>query len=780
MSTADWPIGGLAAEPKPPISQSANSRTSDRRAPWIRLLAFAALAAFGAGCWASFVEDTSPTRVAGVLAVACALGAVLIALGQATLPRYAMHGLAAVATLVALAFGLVAIGLDADLLKPARWDDLGAFLDRGFAGLRRVSWPYDGTDEVVRLTILLAIPPILVVAAAFAFWPVRGKPGFDSVALVLLVAFYTVAVTDQDFGAEIAFGVVLLLLIAAWLWLPHMKRRGRLAGIAALALATLFAMPVAAALDNDTAWIDYTDWAIGGERKASASFDWNHRYGPIDWPRSGRDLLAVRSDQPHYWKAETLDSFDGLRWGHSSFGERRPLGAELPDQLDPRWEKRISFTVRDLRSDVLIGAGTFFDTEGDIGPTIASGDGTIRLVDRPLAAGDSYSIRAYIPDPSAGQMRAAPDTWDESLRSYTSFSLPRPGENAIKLAPGQLRRRPLADADRVIMPFRGEPTDTRYTRQTLADVRESPYGRLYGLARRLARGQPTTYDVVRNTERWLQNNLRYSERVPTRPYPLSDFVFRDKVGYCQQFSGAMALMLRMNGIPARVAAGFAPGIYDAGTKEFRVRDLDAHSWVEVYFADVGWVPFDPTPTAAPAGSQSSGDSDASAARGGRDRQAGLQSDRADTNNPAAGAGDAGAGDDGSTAFWALPIVLLVLIGCGLLGLWIYTVVHERRHRRATAADAQLAELRSALERMGHEVPPQTTLSALERRLRTLVGPAAARYVAALQARRYGPPGSDPPGRAERAALRRELAASGGRLGRLRAFLALPPRPPAQF
>ena len=190
------------------------------------------------------------------------------------------------------------------------------------------------------------------------------------------------------------------------------------------------------------------------------------------------------------------------------------------------------------------------------------------------------------------------------------------------------------------------------------------------------------------------------------------------------------------------------------------------------------MPFDPTPTSAPAGSQSSGDSDASAARGGEDRGA-SQSDRAE---PTAGvdAGAApGAGEGESTKIWVLPIVLLVLVALGVAGLWIYTVLHERRHRRATAADAQLAELRSALERMGHEVPPSTTLSALERRLRKIVGPAAARYVASLRDRRYGPAGSDPPGRADRAALRRELAASGGRLGRVRAFLALPPRPPAR-
>ena len=54
-------------------------------------------------------------------------------------------------------------------------------------------------------------------------------------------------------------------------------------------------------------------------------------------------------------------------------------------------------------------------------------------------------------------------------------------------------------------------------------------------------------------------------------------------GYCQQFSGAMALLLRMGGVPARVGAGFSPGTLDSDRDEYVVRDLDAHSWVEAYF-----------------------------------------------------------------------------------------------------------------------------------------------------------------------------------------------------
>jgi hypothetical protein len=80
--------------------------------------------------------------------------------------------------------------------------------------------------------------------------------------------------------------------------------------------------------------------------------------------------------------------------------------------------------------------------------------------------------------------------------------------------------------------------------------------------------------------------------------------------------------------------------------------------------------------------------------------------------------------------------------------------------------------------MGHDVPPHTTLASLERRLRDQVGPGAARYAARLKARRYGAADPTPPNRGDRRTLRRELGRAGGRLGRVKAFLALPPRPPA--
>ena len=96
---------------------------------------------------------------------------------------------------------------------------------------------------------------------------------------------------------------------------------------------------------------------------------------------------------------------------------------------------------------------------------------------------------------------------------------------------------------------------------------------------------------------------------------------------------------------------------------------------------------------------------------------------------------------------------------------------ERRRRFARDPEGeQLRELRATLERLGYAISRRTTLLGLERRLGLLAGEDAARYVRALRERRFAR--GDAPGRAERRALRRALAAQSGALGRLRAGIAL--------
>ena len=65
-------------------------------------------------------------------------------------------------------------------------------------------------------------------------------------------------------------------------------------------------------------------------------------------------------------------------------------------------------------------------------------------------------------------------------------------------------------------------------------------------------------------------------------------------GYCEQFAGTMAVMLRTLGIPARLAVGYTPGTVD-GDGVRTVTNANAHAWVEVLFAEHGWIAFEPTP-----------------------------------------------------------------------------------------------------------------------------------------------------------------------------------------
>ena len=124
---------------------------------------------------------------------------------------------------------------------------------------------------------------------------------------------------------------------------------------------------------------------------------------------------------------------------------------------------------------------------------------------------------------------------------------------------------------------------------------------LYRRAQSVTRGARTQYAVVIALESWFRSGggFRYTEAPPglrSGAPPLVDFVERTKAGYCQHYAGAMALMLRYLGIPARVAVGFTSGDYDEDNRRWTVTDHDAHAWVEVWFEGWGWLPFDPTPT----------------------------------------------------------------------------------------------------------------------------------------------------------------------------------------
>ena len=121
-------------------------------------------------------------------------------------------------------------------------------------------------------------------------------------------------------------------------------------------------------------------------------------------------------------------------------------------------------------------------------------------------------------------------------------------------------------------------------------------GTMYDVAQRVAGRASTPYGAVLALESWFRQTggFHYDESPPHLDGPpLLNFVTRTKPGSCQHFAGAMALMLRLLGVPSRVAVGFTSGTRDGD--DWVVTDHDAHAWVEVWFPGQGWIPFDPTP-----------------------------------------------------------------------------------------------------------------------------------------------------------------------------------------
>lgn len=125
--------------------------------------------------------------------------------------------------------------------------------------------------------------------------------------------------------------------------------------------------------------------------------------------------------------------------------------------------------------------------------------------------------------------------------------------------------------------------------------------RIAGLAEQIVRsgGSGTRYGAALAIESYLREGYGYTLEMKARgDQPVADFLFNVREGHCEYFASAMVLMLRSQGIAARVVNGFQQGEYNETADVFVVRQRDAHSWVEVYFPEEGyWVPFDPTPAA---------------------------------------------------------------------------------------------------------------------------------------------------------------------------------------
>jgi hypothetical protein len=339
---------------------------------------------------------------------------------------------------------------------------------------------------------------------------------------------------------------------------------------------------------------------------------------------------------------------------------------------------------------------------------------------RSLPPGTDYRVWSYVPDPSPAELRDAPALYPLAASRYLGVwgtSMP---------------------------PF-GTPGRDDAVRALLETRRFGPlpeYVPLYETARRVAGGARTPYEAVLALESWLRSDggFRYHEQPPRTPGPpLVQFVTRTKAGYCQHFAGAMAVMLRLLGIPSRVAVGFTSGELSDGV--WRVTDHDAHAWVETWFPGHGWVPFDPTPGRGTfSGAYSFASENAlvlEALRRGSLEEVRL-AEGADLSRPTGGAG---APEPSSRP--SLPALLGLLgafVGCAIgVSKWLVRRLRYLSSDPRRVASAARKDLEGFLRDQRVEVPASATLDDLRRAVADEIGTDARAFADAAARARFGPP-----------------------------------------
>jgi protein-glutamine gamma-glutamyltransferase len=457
-------------------------------------------------------------------------------------------------------------------LSPLHVGESASRFSRGFLDFYDFRIPIDPHRNVRMHEVILFAIFAFVLAVAQA---VAARRAVLAVIVFLVGAGWpaTLLAGGNEVGRGVFILAVALILLAGLTERPSRLALG--AGVAVVVGALALSSSAAVAKDAFLGW-EHWDFYNRPQQPVSVRYVWDARYSGVRFPKKATTVLSIRGPrQPQYWRATVLDHFDGTRWREHTWRataleshELRPAGSN--DQQ--RWVQQ-DVTVRALDDDHLIGASipVAYNVSA---PVVDEGQGVARVLDG-LRRDERYSIWSYSPRPTPAELVRVPGMYPRALT--------KPGRE-LELAKG-VNAPPLNAAGREHRMF------------ALLTGRLQPYAELYDRARAVAGRTRSPYAAVVALERWFRvtGGFTYSEQPGSTPGlpPLVGFVVETKTGYCQHYAGAMALMLRLLGVPARVAVGFVPGRYRDGA--WNVTDHDAHAWVEVWFPKYGWLPFDPTP-----------------------------------------------------------------------------------------------------------------------------------------------------------------------------------------
>ncbi len=758
-----------------PLRRDAGPRrraaTANER-PWIRLTAFGALGLYGVLRWGTLMRPVPTWRLLGLLAVAVALAGLAPALVERERSVAAARGRAETLTAVGGPLALIAIlaafpisGVPLDWTIHLRVGVTADGIGQGLSALPGILVPYAGINDWVRTVILLGAAVLLLDAALLlAFAPPALGDIRRAGAALPLIALVVVPATLVHPTLPYLHGLLLFALLAFFMWGERVSSDRRGAVLLACALTGAIGMAVAPALKQKSAWIDYEALTRGFTPAHIERFDWSQRYGPLYWPRTGNTVVEVHASPSawtgEYWKTENLDTFDGTGWAAGGVSIGAGL-SQVSAKTVKRYTQNLKVTIRAMKTTQIVAAGFATQPPDRLSTTPLPGDslGTWTTAN-PIGPGDTYTVSVYNPHPNGSQLAKTGDGYPVAV-TQEDLQLTMPQQPRSDNVAAQTVLFPPFGSPRAVLEDETNPTSF----SGVSAIRSSPYARAYTTAESLARKSKTPYAFVQRVMAFLSpsNGYQYDEYPPLTAYPLETFLFANQIGYCQQFAGSMALLLRMGGVPARVVTGFTTGTYDTATKTWLVTDVDAHAWVEAWFPHYGWVSFDPTPAAAPA-------------RGGRVPISSIgslnsSSDLAHQTRripETAGASGAGVGTHNSSSFDTA-----LLASLGVLAVLFAIALIAWRRTAPLASEQMLAELERALARSGRPISDGVTLAAVERRFRT--SPEAAGYVRALRLARFGG-GTELPTLGQRRALRAQLRAGLGLGGMARALWALPPRP----
>jgi protein-glutamine gamma-glutamyltransferase len=120
-------------------------------------------------------------------------------------------------------------------------------------------------------------------------------------------------------------------------------------------------------------------------------------------------------------------------------------------------------------------------------------------------------------------------------------------------------------------------------------------------AAELREAYPDDRDLIRAVLRWFnEEEFFYSlETTPTGRHGTDEFLFDLRVGYCEHYASAFAVLMRAAGVPTRVVTGYQGGFWQSNARYLLVRQSDAHAWTEVWLEGNGWTRVDPTAAVAP-------------------------------------------------------------------------------------------------------------------------------------------------------------------------------------